>query len=126
VEGQYVTNIEMVDDDWWMGTNSKGEVGLFPSNYVELVAEDDDEDDAAVAVAPAPPPPPPAAPRSPSPPPAAPAPAAAPAGAATGSTATALYDYEAAEDNGKLALKKKHTQQVYVYRWLTGCLLPQN
>ena len=25
VEGEYVTNIEMVDDDWWMGTNGKGE-----------------------------------------------------------------------------------------------------
>ncbi|KAI6249243.1 Drebrin-like protein B [Erysiphe necator] len=37
VEGEYVTNIDMVDQDWWMGTNSKGETGLFPSNYVELV-----------------------------------------------------------------------------------------
>ncbi|KAB5580125.1 hypothetical protein GE09DRAFT_1167714 [Coniochaeta sp. 2T2.1] len=41
VEGEYVTNIEMVDDDWWMGTNSKGESGLFPSNYVELEASGD-------------------------------------------------------------------------------------
>jgi len=39
VEGQVVTHIEMVDDDWWMGTNEKGESGLFPSNYVELVDE---------------------------------------------------------------------------------------
>ena len=37
VEGEYVTKIEMVDTDWWMGQNSKGEMGLFPSNYVELV-----------------------------------------------------------------------------------------
>ncbi|TAQ85032.1 hypothetical protein B7494_g6644 [Chlorociboria aeruginascens] len=81
-EGEYVTNIEMVDDDWWMGTNSKGESGLFPSNYVELVEEE----------APAPVHEPPA-------PVAAPRPAAAPAPAASGPTASALYDYEAAEDN---------------------------
>lgn len=36
-EGEYVTNIDMVDDDWWMGQNPRGETGLFPSNYVELV-----------------------------------------------------------------------------------------
>ncbi|KAH7136581.1 hypothetical protein EDB81DRAFT_870644 [Dactylonectria macrodidyma] len=89
VEGEYVTNIEMVDEDWWMGTNSQGESGLFPSNYVEVV-----EDGAAEAQAPELPPPPPAAdpvpePRAPSPEPA----------AAAGPTATALYDYEAAEDN---------------------------
>jgi hypothetical protein len=95
VEGQYVTNIEMVDDDWWMGTNSKGEVGLFPSNYVELV---DGEDDQSAAAAP---PPAPVPQREPSPEPVpAPAPRApAPAAASAGRTATALYDYEAAEDN---------------------------
>jgi hypothetical protein len=86
VEGEYVTNIEMVDDDWWMGTNQKGESGLFPSNYVELV-----EEEAPAPVSHAPEPVAPAqAPR-----PAAAAPAAAPAGP----TAKALYDYEAAEDN---------------------------
>ncbi|KAJ1334127.1 drebrin-like protein [Microdochium nivale] len=88
-EGEYVTNIDMVDDDWWMGTNGRGEVGLFPSNYVELV---DDVDDT--------PPEPPAASRPP--PRAAPAaePEAAPAqAAASGATATAEFDYEAAEDN---------------------------
>lgn len=89
VEGEYVTNIEMVDDDWWMGTNSKGHSGLFPSNYVEIV-----EDGQAEAQAPESPPPPPAA--DPVPEPQAPVPE--PAGAA-GPTATALYDYEAAEDN---------------------------
>ncbi|GKT83511.1 actin binding protein [Colletotrichum tofieldiae] len=52
-EGEYVTNIEMVDDDWWMGTNSRGESGLFPSNYVELV---DDEPEPAPAARSAPPP----------------------------------------------------------------------
>ncbi|CRK25247.1 hypothetical protein BN1708_014202 [Verticillium longisporum] len=88
-EGQYVTNIEMVDEDWWMGTNSKGESGLFPSNYVELV---EDEPEQASAAAPAP------AARSLPPP----APAQAepePQPQAAGRTATALFDYEAAEDN---------------------------
>lgn len=86
VEGEYVTNIEMVDDDWWMGTNSKGESGLFPSNYVELV-----EDDAGAA---------PAGQPAPAPAPAAePEPEAQPASG--GATATALFDYEAAEDNGE-------------------------
>ncbi|KAG9588399.1 hypothetical protein KCU86_g3041, partial [Aureobasidium melanogenum] len=77
-----------VDEDWWMGQNSQGETGLFPSNYVELV-----EDDGAAAGGAAPPPPAPihdepAATHAP----------AAPA-AAGGQTATAQYDYEAAEDN---------------------------
>lgn len=91
VDGEYVTNIDMVDEDWWIGTNAKGESGLFPSNYVELVADDGGAAETA--------PPPPAAPvpaAQPSPPP--PAPAAA---ASSGPTATALYDYEAGEDNGK-------------------------
>ena len=88
LEGQYVTDIDMVDEDWWLGTNSKGERGLFPSNYVELTNE-------AAAPAPAPAP---VAEAEPSPPP--PPPAASRPGA-SGPTATALYDYEAAEDNGK-------------------------
>lgn len=85
-EGEYVTNIDMVDDDWWMGTNSRGESGLFPSNYVNLV---DDDDDAGAGQAAAPPPPPAAA-AQPEPQPA----------AGGGAVATALFDYEAAEDNG--------------------------
>ncbi|KAI0204747.1 hypothetical protein F4808DRAFT_309221 [Astrocystis sublimbata] len=99
-EGEYVTNIDMVDEDWWMGMNSQGETGLFPSNYVELV---DDE-----PTAPSPPPPaaavpaPPATQAAPAPAPA-PAPVAAqtpaPAAEAAGHTATAQFDYEAAEDN---------------------------
>ncbi|KAI4708962.1 hypothetical protein J4E89_006364 [Alternaria sp. Ai002NY15] len=83
-EGEYVTDIDMVDDDWWMGTNSQGERGLFPANYVELV----ESDDATAA---------PALPAHPSAP-QEPEPAAAPSQSA-GPTATALYDYEAAEDN---------------------------
>ena len=80
-EGEYVTNIDMVDDDWWMGQNSRGETGLFPSNYVELMEGDGDEggqtslqgelDEKAAGTA------------------------------ETGVrvTATALYEYEAAEGN---------------------------
>lgn len=83
-EGEYVTNIEMVDEDWWMGTNSQGESGLFPSNYVTLV-----EDDGADAAQLPPPPAPPAAEPEPEP------------AAGGGATATALFDYEAAEDNGE-------------------------
>lgn len=84
-EGEYVTNIEKVDEDWWMGTNSQGESGLFPSNYVTIV-----EDDGAGAAHAAAPPPPAAQPE--------PEQASAAGG---GPTATALFDYEAAEDNGE-------------------------
>lgn len=86
LEGEYVTEIDMVDDDWWMGTNSKGESGLFPSNYVELVEDDE---------------PAPTAPSRPSAPEETHAPAApaAPGPSSSGPTATAIYDYEAAEDN---------------------------
>lgn len=94
VEGDIVTNIDMVDEDWWMGTNSRGESGLFPSNYVELVGDDDSEQPTAAA---APPTPPPVAEPEPEPEPETQAQAAAAAEA--GHTAVALYDYEAAEDN---------------------------
>ncbi len=87
-EGETITNIDMVDDDWWMGRNSSGDTGLFPSNYVELVEDGADNahestetgnyhaDESE-------------------------APAAPPVASASnaGKTATALYDYEAAEDN---------------------------
>ncbi|KAK3984295.1 Drebrin-like protein [Cladorrhinum sp. PSN332] len=79
-EGDYVTNIEMVDEDWWMGTNAQGQSGLFPSNYVEL--EDDEPANAPVAATPVP-----AVQSQPEP------------AAADGKTATAQFDYEAAEDN---------------------------
>ena len=84
-EGERITNIDMVDEDWWMGENSRGERGLFPSNYVELV-----EGDAGAAAVP------PSAPRAAElEPPAAPQ---QPAGG-HGRTATAEYDYDAAEEN---------------------------
>ena len=78
-EGEYITDIDMVDDDWWHGRDSRGETGLFPSNYVEL-----EEENAIGAAAPS-------------------TDAAhemqAHAGVTQGHTATALYDYEAAEGN---------------------------
>jgi hypothetical protein len=89
-EGERVYNIDMVDEDWWMGENSRGEKGLFPSNYVELVeATSGGSAPPAPAAVPAP------VQETAAPPPS--APAAAPASA--GKTATAQYDYEAAEDN---------------------------
>ncbi|OSS50862.1 hypothetical protein B5807_04128 [Epicoccum nigrum] len=87
-EGDHVTDIDMVDEDWWMGTNPQGERGLFPANYVELVEGDDDTGAA------------PPLPSHPSAPQEVEEPAAAPQAAGhSGPTATAIYDYEAAEDN---------------------------
>lgn len=85
-EDEYVVDIDMVDEDWWVGTSSQGERGLFPSNYVQLVGDDQQAQPEPVPE-PAP----------------APAPVAQPAEEAApsdGHTATALFDYEAAEDNG--------------------------
>lgn len=82
-EGEILTDIQKLDPDWWMVTNSKGQQGLVPSNYLQLI-----EDDAPMPVAA-----PAAAPVS-----AAPAAAAAPAHS-QGKTAVAMYDYEAGEDN---------------------------
>jgi len=79
VEGQVVTNIDMVDDDWWRGINALGQEGLFPSNYVELMPARAAE--AAVARSPSPP----LSPRTPTP--------------AKRKTALAIYDYEATEEN---------------------------
>jgi len=79
-EGEYVTDIDMVDEDWWWGRNSKGHTGLFPSSYVEIVEvptdhrgpHQDKKQEEPIALAPAP---------------------------KSGKTAIAIYDYEAAEDN---------------------------
>ena len=79
-EGDYVTNIEMVDEDWWMGQNKYGESGLFPSNYVELVEEEEHHDETVTHM----------------PEPDTEMPSNARSG---GFVATALYDYDAAEDN---------------------------
>ncbi|GKZ39958.1 hypothetical protein AbraIFM66950_001748 [Aspergillus brasiliensis] len=92
-EGEYVTNIEMVDQDWWLGSNAQGDRGLFPSNYVEVVEDDeqprvasDRQEDTVETASPVP-----VTKVTESP---APAPELI-----NESTATALYDYEAAEDN---------------------------
>ena len=34
---EIITDIEQIDDGWWMGNNPRGERGLFPANYVELI-----------------------------------------------------------------------------------------
>lgn len=94
VEGDLVTDIDMIDEGWWMGTSSRGERGLFPCNYVELV-----EDDGAAGAQPEAQP---EAPPSPEPAPAVPATSRPPPAASAGPTATAIYDYEAGEDNGKI------------------------
>ncbi|KAL8944996.1 MAG: hypothetical protein Q9211_000429 [Gyalolechia sp. 1 TL-2023] len=90
-EGEHVTNIDMVDEDWWMGENSRGEVGLFPSNYVELVADDDHGAAAASTHTPA------LVPDHGSQP--EPTKHMENSEADQGHTAVALYDYDAAEDN---------------------------
>ncbi|KAK4695970.1 drebrin-like protein, partial [Lecanoromycetidae sp. Uapishka_2] len=88
-EGEYVTNIEKVDEDWWMGQNPRGETGLFPSNYVEIVQDDEDVGGQLAYQAQQEPEPEPE-----------PEPGQQHAGDVTqGHTATAIYDYEAAESN---------------------------
>lgn len=96
-EGEFVTNIEMVDDDWWMGTNSAGESGLFPSNYVELVDEDGHESAQALVAA--------SQPQAPAPVPV-PTQAQSEVAGPQGNVATAQFDYEAAEDNGRTPKKR--------------------
>ncbi|KAL8730607.1 MAG: hypothetical protein Q9166_003920 [cf. Caloplaca sp. 2 TL-2023] len=93
-EGEHIMNIEMVDADWWMGENARGEVGLFPSNYVELVADDDDAAHATSTHASAP-----VSIPEPQAKPAEPTESTEPTVVDQGHTATALYDYDAAEDN---------------------------
>ena len=100
-EGEFVTDIDQVDADWWVGVNARGEHGLFPANYVEIVEDDEPahghfqeaEPEPELEPTPAPAPAPVPVP--------APAPAAAPVAApsSAGPTAKAIYDYEAAEDN---------------------------
>lgn len=94
-EDEYVVDIDMVDDDWWLGTNSQGDRGLFPSNYVKLVEGGDEDAMVAQEI------PEPAAVPAPNPVPAAAPAAVQPSAPSAGPTATASFDYEAAEDNGK-------------------------
>jgi drebrin-like protein len=76
VEGETITDIDLLDPDWYAGTNSKGERGLFPANYVELLEEEEPAPAQPARHTEAPPP-----------------------SAKAKPTATAIYDYEAAEDN---------------------------
>ncbi|KAI9769654.1 MAG: hypothetical protein M1840_003891 [Geoglossum simile] len=79
-EGEYVKDIDMVDEDWWWGRNPNGDTGLFPASYVELVEVssghhepyEDKKQEEPITSAPAP---------------------------KSDRTAIAIYDYEAAEDN---------------------------
>ncbi|KAK5117669.1 hypothetical protein LTR62_005092 [Meristemomyces frigidus] len=92
-EGEKVTDIDMVDEDWWMGRNEKGETGLFPSNYVELVegGASAGAGDAASAAHHEPEPELEEEEALPTP--------SAGGVSVGGKSATAQYDYEAAEDN---------------------------
>lgn len=36
--GEIITNIEQIDEGWWRGQAPDGSIGLFPANYVELIA----------------------------------------------------------------------------------------
>ncbi|ANZ75183.1 BA75_02214T0 [Komagataella pastoris] len=74
-EGELIVEIEKVDEEWWIGVNSKGEKGLFVASYVKEVSV------VPSAKKPVPPPP---APRSQSP---------------KRKIVVAEYDYDAAEDN---------------------------
>ncbi|KAI5449642.1 actin binding protein, variant 2 [Naganishia albida] len=104
-EGEILTQIEQTDADWWTGTNSHGQRGLFPANYVTLL---EDEIEAAPPAPPAPPP----------------MPARQESAAATpkGKWAIAQYDYDAAEDNeismreGEHILEIEETDEA----WWTG------
>ncbi|KAK9366812.1 hypothetical protein V1509DRAFT_628589 [Lipomyces kononenkoae] len=85
IEGETIYDIEMIDDGWWAGTNSAGEHGLFPSNYVDFL-EGGVEDESEVKLEPD-----------------APTVVDAPVPAAItipkGPSAVAAYEYEAQEDN---------------------------
>lgn len=74
-----VTDIEMIDDGWWSGHNPKGQSGLFPSNYVELIEEGSSSAHVHEEMVD-------------------PTHASATAPSGKGQCATAIYDYEAAEE----------------------------
>lgn len=40
-ENEIVTDIQQLDPGWWQGTNMRGENGLFPANYVQMISEED-------------------------------------------------------------------------------------
>ncbi|KAK5079835.1 actin binding protein [Exophiala xenobiotica] len=85
-EGEILTDIQKIDPDWWVVTNSKGQQGLVPANYLQILEEDDHVPASTQ----------PAANQAPT------APVAEhntnPA-QNQGKRAKAMYDYEAGEDN---------------------------
>jgi hypothetical protein len=36
-EGDVLTGVQSIADDWWFGTTADGRSGLFPANYVEMI-----------------------------------------------------------------------------------------
>ena len=42
VEGDTITEIDILDEDWWAG-KLRGVLGMFPSSYVKLMDEDEDQ-----------------------------------------------------------------------------------
>ncbi|TPX43830.1 hypothetical protein SeLEV6574_g04842 [Synchytrium endobioticum] len=100
-EGEIITNVHEIDANWWQGQNSKGDTGLFASNFVQKNEQGDDPTVPALAsvlepLSPAPRgiPGPPAAPAPPSPPP-----LHARQSVPASISAIALYDYDAVEEN---------------------------
>lgn len=82
-EGEKIVGIEMVDKDWWLGSNAKGESGLFPATYVKLdesneSAQPEPEENSTAEAE---------------------APVETPNETASGPSAVAEYDYDAAESN---------------------------
>ncbi|KAH6578591.1 hypothetical protein BASA60_003557 [Batrachochytrium salamandrivorans] len=120
-ENETVSNIIQIDEGWWEGTNSQGQRGLFPGNYVEVIVGSAVENNTPTVMPVAMPEPPMYQPVHESTPPAlaasehheaAPisqtqhdAPSmdshqdAHPTASVSNHEATALYDYEAAEPN---------------------------
>jgi hypothetical protein len=42
VEGEYIHDVEQLDDEWWRGTTADGKRGSFPASYVEECAAHDE------------------------------------------------------------------------------------
>ncbi len=38
VEGEYIFDVDQIDDEWWKGTTQDGKRGMFPASYVEECA----------------------------------------------------------------------------------------
>ncbi|TPP63476.1 Lim and sh3 domain protein 1 [Fasciola gigantica] len=38
MEGDRIFQVQQIDEGWWLGVNADGQQGLFPANYVELMA----------------------------------------------------------------------------------------